>query len=100
LHSEMIKSFIKNFYYMQNSYNEYQFEVKYNDILTKYKPCWFYFEKKLYLTCNSWIRYSIAKVFTIEIELTQCIESLNKVFKKHVNQEILLKELVKKIENK
>lgn len=99
LHGEMIKSFIEDFYHMRNSYNEYQFEARYNDMLTKYEPCRSYLEKKLYPNRNSWARYSIAKVFTAGIESTQRVESLNGVLKKHVNRGTLLKELVKEIEN-
>ncbi len=39
LHDKMIKSFVKDFYHMQNSYNKYQFEARYNQIFTKYELC-------------------------------------------------------------
>ena len=33
LHGEIVKSFVKDFYHMRNSYNEYQFEARYNEYL-------------------------------------------------------------------
>ena len=37
LYDEMVKSFVENFYHIWNSYNEYQFKVRYNQMLIKYK---------------------------------------------------------------
>ncbi len=37
LYGEMVKSFVEDFYHMRNSYNEYQFEARYNEMLIKYK---------------------------------------------------------------
>ena len=37
LHGEMVKSFVEDFYHMQNSYNQHQFEVRYNEMLIKYE---------------------------------------------------------------
>ncbi len=48
LHNEMVKSFVKDFYHMKNSYNQRQFEVRYNKMLIKYEQCRSYLEKKLY----------------------------------------------------
>jgi hypothetical protein len=84
---------------MRNSYNEYQFEARYNEMLKTYEPCRSYLEKKLYPNRKSWARYAIAKVFTAGVESTQCVESLNGVLKKHLDRGTLLKELVKEIEN-
>ncbi len=84
---------------MRNSYNEYQFEARYNEMLIKYKQYRSYLEKKLYPSHTSWARYSIVKVFTAGVESTQHMKSLNRVLKKYVNQETLLKELVKVIES-
>ena len=68
-------------------------------MLIKYEQYRSYLKKKLYLIHESWTRYSIAKVFTTGIELTQHVESLNRVLKKHIDQGTLLKELVKIIES-
>ena len=48
LHGEMIKSFVEDFYHMRNSYNQCQFEVRYNEMLIKYEQYRSYLEKKLY----------------------------------------------------
>ncbi len=45
LRDEMVKDFVKDFYHMCNNYNQYQFELRYNEMLIKYEP---YFERKLY----------------------------------------------------
>ncbi len=37
LHGEMVKSFVEDFYHMRNSYNQRQFEVRYNEMLIKYE---------------------------------------------------------------
>ena len=39
LRAEMVEDFVKDFYHMRNSYSEYQFELRYNMMLTKYEPC-------------------------------------------------------------
>jgi len=46
-----------------------------------------------------WARYSITKVFTAGIESIQKVESINRVIKKMIDRDILLKELIKAIEN-
>ena len=99
LRGEMVKSFVKDFCCMRNSYNQYEFEIRYNEMLKKYEPCRSYLEKKLYPNRESWARYSVAKMFTAGVESTQRVESLNGVLKKHLNRGTLLKELVKEIEN-
>ncbi len=99
LRDEMVKDFVKDFYYMRNSYSQYQFELRYNEMLTKYKPCRSYLERKLYPSHELWAKYTIAKVFTVGVESTQRIESINSVLKKHLDQGILLKELIKVVEN-
>ena len=99
LHGEMVNSFVKDFYHMRNSYNQYQFESRYNEMLIKYEKCRSYLEKKLYPNHKSWARYSIAKIFMAGVESTQRVESLNGVLKKHVHRGTLLKELVIEIEN-
>ena len=48
LRGEMVKNFVKDFYHMRNSYNEYQFEARYNKMFKTYEPCRSYLEKKLY----------------------------------------------------
>jgi hypothetical protein len=85
LRGEMVKSFVKDFCCMRNSYNQYEFEAKYNEMLKKYEPCRSYLEKKLYPNRESWARYSIAKMFTAGVESTQRVESLNGVLKKHLD---------------
>ena len=52
LHDKMVNNFVKDFYHMRNSYNQYQFEARYNEMLTKYEPCQFYLER-LYSSCES-----------------------------------------------
>jgi IS1 family transposase len=84
---------------MRNSYSQYQFEERYQEMLKKYEPCRSYLEKKLYPSRESWAKYSITKVFTAGVESTQRVESLNGVLKKHLDRGTLLKELVKEIEN-
>ena len=37
LHGKIVKSFVEDFYHMRNSYNEYQFEARYNEMLIKYE---------------------------------------------------------------
>ncbi|CAB5113758.1 unnamed protein product [Rhizophagus irregularis] len=76
--NDMVQNFIEDFYHMRNSYTEYQFELKYTEMLTK---------------------YVISKVFTAGVKSTQRVESINGVLKKHLDQGTLLKELVKVIEN-
>ncbi|CAB4421546.1 unnamed protein product [Rhizophagus irregularis] len=87
------------FYHMRNSYTEYQFELRYIKMLTKYELYQSYLKKKLYPNRESWARYAISKVFTAGVESTQRVESINGVLKKHLDQGTLLKELVKVIEN-
>ncbi|CAB4407072.1 unnamed protein product [Rhizophagus irregularis] len=82
LHNDMVQNFIKDFYYMHNSYTEYQFELRYTEMLTKYELCRSYLEKKLYPSRKSWARYAISKVFTAGVESTQRVESNNGVLKK------------------
>ncbi|CAG8748626.1 7319_t:CDS:2, partial [Racocetra fulgida] len=95
LHGDSIKSFIEDFYRMHNSHSLAQFELKYNEMLTKYKQYRDYLEKKLYPSRDLWARYSIRKIFTAGVESTQRVESLNGVLKKHLDRGTLLKELVK-----
>uniref|UniRef100_U9SWE5 Uncharacterized protein n=1 Tax=Rhizophagus irregularis (strain DAOM 181602 / DAOM 197198 / MUCL 43194) TaxID=747089 RepID=U9SWE5_RHIID len=45
-----------------------------------------------------WAKYIIGKIFTAEIKSTQWVESINGVLKKHLDQDTLLKELVKEVE--
>ena len=45
LRGDMIKSFVSDFYSMRNSYSEDQFNMKYQEMLTKYKACRSYLEK-------------------------------------------------------
>ncbi|CAB4425288.1 unnamed protein product [Rhizophagus irregularis] len=99
LRNDMVQNFIEDFYHMRNSYTEYQFELRYTEMLTKYEPCRSYLEKKLYPSRESWARYAISKVFTAGVESTQQVESINGVLKKHLDRGTLLKELVKVIEN-
>ncbi|CAG8706251.1 4057_t:CDS:2, partial [Cetraspora pellucida] len=99
LYNEMINNFIEDFYHMHNSYSQCQFKSKYNKMLKKYEQCQSYLEKKLYSSHKSWARYSIKKVFTTGVELTQHVKGINGVFKKYLDQGTLLKELVKVIEN-
>ncbi|CAB4419432.1 unnamed protein product [Rhizophagus irregularis] len=82
---------------MRNSYTQDQFEFRYNNMLVKYEQCHSYLEK-LYSSRESWARYSIVKVFTAGIESIQRVESINGVLKKHLDQNTLLKELGKVIE--
>ncbi|CAB4429007.1 unnamed protein product [Rhizophagus irregularis] len=99
LRNDMVQNFIEDFYHMRNSYTEYQFELRYTEMLTKYELCRSYLEKKLYPSRESWARYAISKVFTAGVESTQRVESINGVLKKHLDRGTLLKELVKVIEN-
>ncbi|CAG8821606.1 28801_t:CDS:2 [Gigaspora margarita] len=77
LHGDKIKNFIKDFYYMCNSYNQSQFESKYEKMVAKYELCQNYLKKKLYPNCESWTRYSIAKIFIAGVKSTQRVESIN-----------------------
>ena len=45
LWDEAVSSFVTNFYTMRNSYSEEQFDTKYQEMLTKYKPYRPYLEK-------------------------------------------------------
>ena len=99
LHGDMVKNFIGDFYHMRNSYTQTQFDLRFNDMLSKYEPCRSYLENKLYPSRNSWARYSIAKIFTAGVESTQRVESINGVLKKHLDRGTLLKDLVKVIES-
>ena len=45
LRGEAASSFVTDFYAMRNSYNEEQFDTKYQEMLTKYEPCRPYLEK-------------------------------------------------------
>ena len=94
----MIKGFVSDFYSMRNSYSEDQFNMKYQEMLTKYEACRLYLEKWLYPSRESWARYCITKIFTAGIESTQRVESINGVIKKLVDHGTLLKELVIAIE--
>ncbi|PKC16060.1 hypothetical protein RhiirA5_407489 [Rhizophagus irregularis] len=87
LHGDMVKNFIGDFYHMRNSYTQTQFDLRFNDMLSKYEPCRSYLENKLYPSRNSWARYSIAKVFTAGAESTQRVESINGVLKKHLDRD-------------
>ncbi|CAG8619180.1 3321_t:CDS:2, partial [Cetraspora pellucida] len=80
-------------------YSYHQFEVRYNEMLRKYKPCWSYLEKKLYPSRESWAKYFTAKVFTAGVESTQRVEAINRILKKHLDRGTLLKKLVKVIED-
>ncbi|POG71595.1 hypothetical protein GLOIN_2v1774635 [Rhizophagus irregularis DAOM 181602=DAOM 197198] len=99
LHGDMVKNFIGDFYHMRNSYTQTQFDLRFNDILSKYEPYRSYLENKLYPSRNSWARYSIAKVFTAGAKSTQRVESINGVLKKHLDRGTLLKDLVKVVES-
>ncbi|CAG8742506.1 20393_t:CDS:2, partial [Rhizophagus irregularis] len=48
LHGDMVKNFIGDFYHMRNSYTQTQFDLRFNDILSKYEPYRSYLENKLY----------------------------------------------------
>src|SRR6185437_8932967 len=52
LRGEMVKNFVKDFYHMRNSYNEYQFEARYNEMLKTYEPYRSYLEKNFILIGN------------------------------------------------
>ncbi|RIB21896.1 hypothetical protein C2G38_2140449 [Gigaspora rosea] len=97
LRGNMVKCFVSDFYNMQNSCSQEQFEVRYHNMLIKYDSCRSYLER-LYNRHASWARYSVAKVFTAGIESTQHVESIIGVIKKHVDRGTLLKELVTVIE--
>ena len=45
LRGEAASSFVTDFYAMRNSYNEEQFDMKYQEMLTKYEPYHPYLEK-------------------------------------------------------
>ncbi|CAB4416816.1 unnamed protein product [Rhizophagus irregularis] len=77
LRNDMVQNFIEDFYHMRNSYTEYQFELRYTEMLTKYELCRSYLKKKLYSNRESWARYAISKVFTAGVESTQRVESIN-----------------------
>ncbi|CAB4422537.1 unnamed protein product [Rhizophagus irregularis] len=47
-HGDMVKNFIRDFYYMRNSYTQTQFDLRFNDILSKYESCHSYLENKFY----------------------------------------------------
>ncbi|CAB5181869.1 unnamed protein product [Rhizophagus irregularis] len=85
LRNDMVQNFIKDFYHMRNSYTEYQFELRYTKMLTKYELCRSYLEKKLYSSHESWAKYAISKVFTAGVESTQRVESINGVLKKYLD---------------
>ena len=53
LRAEMVEDFVKDFYHMRNSYSQYQFELRYNEMLTKYEPCRPYLKRKLYSSRES-----------------------------------------------
>ncbi|CAB4375571.1 unnamed protein product [Rhizophagus irregularis] len=99
LHGDMVKNFIGDFYHMRNSYTQTQFDLRFNDMLSKYELYHSYLENKLYPSRNSWARYSIAKVFTAGAKSTQRVESINGVLKKHLDRGTLLKDLVKVVES-
>ncbi|CAG8818372.1 33122_t:CDS:2 [Gigaspora margarita] len=92
--NELTGLFWMNFYHMRNSCTQDLFELKCQHMLTKYEPCRSYLETKLYPYREAWARYTVLKVFTAGAELTQRVESINGVLKKHVNRGTLLKELV------
>jgi hypothetical protein len=98
LRVNLVVKFVDDFYHMKNSYSQEEFELRYQEMLTKYESCRPYLKKKLYPTRASWAKYSITKIFTAGVESTQRVESINGVLKKHVDRGILLKELVKAIE--
>ena len=95
LQGDMIKSFVSDFYIMKNNYSKNQFDAKYQEMLTKYELCRSYLKKQLYSNWESWVRFYITKIFTVGVESTQHVESINSVI---VDQGILLKELVITIE--
>ena len=99
LRGDAAKDFIEDFYAMRNSYNQEQFDSKFQEMLSKYGPCRSYLENRLYPSRTYWARYSITKVFTAGIESTQRVESINGVIKKMVDRGTLLKELIEAIEN-
>ncbi|CAB4443963.1 unnamed protein product [Rhizophagus irregularis] len=83
---------------MRNSHSEEQFDMKYQEMLSNYEPCRPYLEKRLYPSRESWARYCISKIFTVGVESTQRVESINGIIKKLVDRGTLLKELVVSIE--
>jgi hypothetical protein len=50
LRNDMVQNFIEDFYHIRNSYSKYQFELRYNEILTKYELYRSYLERKLYFS--------------------------------------------------
>ncbi|CAG8513840.1 14646_t:CDS:2 [Racocetra fulgida] len=72
LRGDMVNNFINKFYHLRNSHTQEEFE--------------------------SWAKYATSKMFTAGVESTQRVESINSVLKKHLDQSILLKELVKTLE--
>ncbi|RIB00935.1 hypothetical protein C2G38_2232372 [Gigaspora rosea] len=98
LHGNMVIDFISDFYHMRNSSSKENFELRYNDMITKYKACRSYLESKLYPCHESWAKYMIAKIFIAGVESTQRVESINGILKKHLNRGTLLKELVVAVE--
>ncbi len=68
LRDEMVKDFVKDFYHMCNSYSQYQFKLRYNEMLIKYELCQSYLERKLYPNHELWAKYAITKVFTVRVK--------------------------------
>jgi len=81
LRSDVANNFVTDFYTMRNSYSEEQFELKYQEMISKYEPCRSYLENRLYPSRTYWARYYFRKLFTAGIESTQRVESINGVIK-------------------
>lgn len=104
LHDEIAQNFIKDFYYMCKCaivIIKKQFELRYNNMLTKYELYCSYFEGKLCPSYKSWAKYFIAKTFTAGIKLTQHIEFINSIKElvKVIEQELDKKEQYIQIKN-
>jgi hypothetical protein len=50
LRGNLVAKFVDDFYHMRNSYSQEEFELRYQEMLTKYEFCRPYLEKKLYPT--------------------------------------------------
>ncbi|CAG8655425.1 35884_t:CDS:2, partial [Gigaspora margarita] len=82
LHSNMVTNFISDFYYMRNSSNKKNFELRYNDIITKYEPCCSYLESKLYPCHESWAKYVIVKIFIASTLLKELVVAIEQELEK------------------
>ncbi|CAG8824839.1 6381_t:CDS:2, partial [Gigaspora margarita] len=77
LHRDIVKKFVADFYHIHNSQSHNQFQLKYNEMLTKYEPDQSYSEKSF----------------------IQVIKLINSILKKQLDQGTLLKNLIKVIES-